>query len=99
MSTSLPGTAPPGQRSRTPVGSRQTTFSLRYPNGSDGVSPLIPHLNDRRVQKGKEGTRAVKETTKTGRGDGGVGRITSPGDGGVGRITGRPRRMEAEAKG
>eukprot|EP00955_Chlamydomonas_euryale_P118978 366569-Chlamydomonas_euryale.AAC.15 len=24
----------------------------------DGVSPLIPHLNGRRVRKGKEGTRA-----------------------------------------
>eukprot|EP00955_Chlamydomonas_euryale_P035906 350264-Chlamydomonas_euryale.AAC.4 len=27
-------------------------------NGSDGVSPLIPHLNDRQVRKGKGGTRA-----------------------------------------
>eukprot|EP00955_Chlamydomonas_euryale_P034414 349785-Chlamydomonas_euryale.AAC.7 len=29
----------------------------------DGVSPLIPHLNDRQVRKGKEGTRAGKAPT------------------------------------
>eukprot|EP00955_Chlamydomonas_euryale_P062606 358426-Chlamydomonas_euryale.AAC.1 len=27
-------------------------------NGSDGVSPLIPHPDDRQVRKGNEGTRA-----------------------------------------
>eukprot|EP00955_Chlamydomonas_euryale_P051731 354926-Chlamydomonas_euryale.AAC.3 len=33
-------------------------FSLRQLNGSGGVSPLMRHVNDRQVQKGKEGTRA-----------------------------------------
>eukprot|EP00955_Chlamydomonas_euryale_P058946 357242-Chlamydomonas_euryale.AAC.5 len=33
-------------------------------NQGDGVSPLIPHLNDRQVRKGREGTRAGKVLTK-----------------------------------
>eukprot|EP00955_Chlamydomonas_euryale_P083799 363891-Chlamydomonas_euryale.AAC.8 len=34
------------------------------PNGADGVSPLIRHLNARQVQKEKEGTWAGKGTNK-----------------------------------
>eukprot|EP00955_Chlamydomonas_euryale_P099255 365205-Chlamydomonas_euryale.AAC.5 len=38
---------------------------LGDPNGSDGVNPLIPHLNVRQVQKGKEGTKAGKGQDET----------------------------------
>eukprot|EP00955_Chlamydomonas_euryale_P066829 359654-Chlamydomonas_euryale.AAC.1 len=42
-------------------------LSLRQPNGSDGVSPLIPHLNDRQVQKGRHKGRKGKGKTCKGK--------------------------------